>query len=204
MISREAAEQAAKERRDREVSYLMWVYSGMTEAEAESKWKESTSHDDITARYLLQPPPASPDLASGRGTMTVEKCLTFVRKCRKTNDFGTPAHDIDALAAELMDLVGVASDDGEPVTEEWLRSIGFYMDHWLLDKESNPPSLCLDLWWNIRLAPCGDNGFELMRLNKMDFVWESELDLPHIKTRNAVRQLLAALGIGTQPIGVAS
>lgn len=157
MISREAAEQAAKRRqlyRDLSPSSSARYRAYMPERFSDdgrllSPWTEKDERefnrrvdadDAALAAYgeqtVLQPPPASPDLAAGRGKMTVERCREYVvdviregAKFHNRDVNETAMYDylamIDRKAAELMALAGVDSDDGEPVTDEWLRDNGF-------------------------------------------------------------------------------
>ena len=113
--------------------------------------------------------------------------------------------DVELIVNELAEH---PADDGEPVTEEWLRSVGW--QDWELDDDDDDPEYTLwtkansSLGWKTRLA-YESNGFYLVRMvdeDAEDYFGSSESvelfdsrNSSKIITRGQVRQLLKALGI---------
>lgn len=122
-----------------------------------------------------------------------EWCREFVRKCREQTcvSFYRDVFDYseEELAADLTAAIGGRGDDGEAVTEEWLRSIGFTKGRFPDDLVLNPVVRGV-----IRNAQSPMNG-------KWHWCVRS-YPIPYGKeptTRREVRRLLAALGIPTEP-----
>lgn len=88
----------------------------------------------------------------------------------------------DAVALAEAYLAEHPADDGEPVTAEWLESIGFYRD----GVHPDDPFTCRES--SIYLSPKYDD-------EKLWVVFVEVYELGKSKTRGDVRRLLAALGI---------
>jgi hypothetical protein len=95
----------------------------------------------------------------------------------------------EQLAAARAGGVPVLEDDAEPVTGEWLLSIGFKDE---------------DLSLRIR-SPWADDWHNHLRhtqasMRKSDCLWSANgIGIAHQQTRGHVRRLLAALGISLSP-----
>lgn len=93
-------------------------------------------------------------------------------------------------------------DDGEPVTEAWLRSLGYLPD------DSSPPNgdLAKKIWGKGETADYGKEPAMHMVVNARDGgIWVEAyaadgdslciIEIDAVATRGAVRRLMAALGI---------
>ncbi len=100
---------------------------------------------------------------------------------------GSPVTDWRKPSQAVMDMMTIselclsehAADDWEPVTEDWLRSVGFKRESWhpfQLDCESE-----IDI-------QCGHDGLVLGHRS-------DEWDVKRDPTRGDVRRLCAALGV---------
>lgn len=132
------------------------------------------------ARHFLSPPAPGPGLdAEG-----------FVRKCREGAYDRSGEWFFDSLeeglVAELRAALGTGEgDDGEPVTFEWLLSLGF--------KETNPVSK--PGWYNLPPLDFYHLPPKWLTLDVRAFNCHGSWP----KTRGDIRRLAAALGIPLPP-----
>lgn len=103
------------------------------------------------------------------------------------------ATDCAAVCARLLELLPPA-DDGEPVTEEWLKAVGGERH-----KGWQPKSLTTLDYYEFVVNPSGSNELSVSVWANGDGWWldtqDDEPDLDGPITRGHVRRLCSALGI---------
>ena len=91
--------------------------------------------------------------------------------------------DITRVARYVLSLH--PADDDTPITEEWLRNVGFDWEHlhWLTNRWTTKSRAIFRITFteHALCASCG-----------LDDHW---MDLPHVNTRGNLRRLTIALGI---------
>jgi hypothetical protein len=89
-------------------------------------------------------------------------------------------------------LALVPADEGEAVTEEWLRSLGFSGDSFRMttrkgDDDGNNVCVRLDKW--------DDEDPPTVWIQRYDLDGCKNIPMDHLKTRGQLRRLLSALGL---------
>ena len=146
------------------------------------------------------------ELATAMSAVFPPEVAFDIKRLRQCSEFGgdTPAYCVFSdgeefrdtlirLARHILSAGRDATGDAEPVTEEWLRSIGFYQSGdgplWLDSEDGFTMSVlltCDNIKW-LYCSPVDDDGKA------------RSVAVPDPKTRGDVRRLLAALGIPAAP-----
>ena len=110
-----------------------------------------------------------------------------------------PAADRDAYRVAVAYQMATPADDGEPVTADWLGSVGFHRPQQVVAGTLmvTHASITNDRWDRL---PVLGVGFPLRRRPDEIPVWQVWVygharDLNHCPTRGEIRRLLAALGV---------